>query len=265
MEASALSLDTLLYDVDDDGVAVITLHRPDKLNAINTQVLADLNRAFRQARADDNVRGVVLTGSGEKAFAAGADIAQFAELDALEGHRFALRGQSVFNTIEGLPKPVVAAVNGFALGGGCELALACHLRVASDNAQFGQPEVNLGIIPGYGGTQRLPRVVGLGIATEMILTGDRITAQRAYEIGLVNHVVTPDALVDFAKSLVVKIASKAPLAVAMSLNAIRAVDLPQPQGLQLEAALFGQACSTDDFREGVHAFLNKQKPEFSGR
>ena len=256
---------TLLYEVDDDGIALITLNRADKLNAINTQVLSDLGRAFRQARSDGRVRGVVLTGAGEKAFAAGADIEQFTDLDALQGHRFALRGQAVFNTIESLPKPVVAAVNGFALGGGCELALACHLRVASEAAQFGQPEVNLGLIPGYGGTQRLPRIVGLGIATEMIVTGDRVTAQRAYEIGLANHVVPPEALVDFAKGLVKKIASKAPLAVAMSLNAIRAVDLPQAQGLQLEAALFGQACGTEDFHEGVHAFLNKQKPEFQGR
>ena len=263
MESPASPYATLRYEVDDDGVAVITLDRPDKLNAISIQLLGDLNRAFRQARSDDGVRGVVLTGSGDKAFAAGADIEEFAELDALEGNRFALRGQAVLNTIEGMPKPVVAAVNGYALGGGCELALACHLRVASENAQFGQPEVNLGLIPGYGGTQRLPRLVGRGIATELILTGDRITAQRAFEIGLVNHVVAPDALLDFAKGLVVKIASKAPVAVAMALNAIRAVDLPQPQGLQLEAALFGQACGTDDFREGVHAFLNKQKPEFT--
>jgi enoyl-CoA hydratase len=263
MESPAL--DTLRYDVDGDGIAVVTLDRPDKLNALSTRVLADLSRAFRQARADDGVRGVVLTGAGEKAFAAGADIEEFTALDALEGHRFALRGQSVFNTIENLPKPVVAAVNGFALGGGCELALACHLRVASERAQFGQPEVNLGLIPGYGGTQRLPRIVGQGIATEMVLTGDRITAQRAYEIGLVNHVVTPEGLLEAAKDLVRKIVSKAPLAVAMSLNAIRSADLPLAQGLQLEAALFGQACGTDDFREGVHAFLNKQAPEFSGR
>ena len=263
MESPAL--DTLRYDVDADGIAVITLDRPDKLNALSTRVLADLGRAFRQARADSGVRGVVLTGSGEKAFAAGADIEEFTELDALEGHRFALRGQSVFNTIENLPKPVVAAVNGYALGGGCELALACHLRVASENAQFGQPEVQLGLIPGYGGTQRLPRIVGQGIATEMILTGDRVKAQRAYEIGLVNRVVAADGLLDAAKDFVRTIASKAPLAVAMSLNAIRSSDLPLAQGLQLEAALFGQACGTDDFREGVHAFLNKQPPEFSGR
>ncbi len=263
MESPAF--DTLLYDIDADGIATVTLNRPDKLNAINTQVLSDLSRAVRQARADAAVRGVVLTGSGEKAFAAGADIAQFTELDALEGHRFALRGQSVMSAIEGLPKPIVAAVNGFALGGGCELALACHLRVASDTAQFGLPEVGLGLIPGYGGTQRLPRLVGQGLATEMILTGDRITAVRAGEIGLVNHVVAPAELLGRAKELVARIASKAPLAVAMALSAIRSVDLPQAQGLQLEAALFGQACGTEDFQEGVHAFLNKQTPEFSGR
>jgi len=263
MEAS--SFETLRYDVDDDGIAVVTLDRADKLNALSTRLLGDLQRAFRQARSDERVRGVVLTGAGDRAFAAGADIEEFTDLDALAGHRFALTGQSVFNAIEGLPKPVVAAVNGFALGGGCELALACHLRVASENAQFGQPEVNLGLIPGYGGTQRLPRIVGRGVATEMILTGDRITAQRAYEVGLVNQVVPADALLDAAKALVRKIASKAPLAVAMALNAIRSVDLPQAQGLQMEAALFGQACGTDDFREGVHAFLNKQQPEFQGR
>ena len=264
MEA-APSFETLRYDVDADGVAVVTLDRADKLNAINTRVLSDLNRAFRQARSDERVRGIVLTGTGDRAFAAGADIEQFADLDALSGHRFALRGQAVFNAIEATPKPVVAAVNGFALGGGCELALACHLRVASETAQFGQPEVNLGLIPGYGGTQRLPRIVGRGIATELILTGDRITAQRAYDIGLVNSVVPAEALLGVAKELVTKIASKAPLAVAMALNALRAADLPQAQGLQMEAALFGQMCGTDDFREGVHAFLNKQKPEFSGR
>lgn len=255
---------TLSLDTDADGVLTITLDRPDALNALSQRLVAELGKAFQTARKDASVRGVIVTGAGEKAFAAGADISEFADMEPLQAHRFAARGQAIFNAIETMPKPVVAAVNGFALGGGCELALACHLRVASETAQFGQPEVNLGLIPGYGGTQRLPRIVGLGIATEMIVTGDRITAQRAYEVGLANHVVPADALVGFAKDLVKKIASKAPLAVAMSLNAIRAVDLPQAQGLQLEAALFGQACGTEDFQEGVHAFLNKQKPEFQG-
>ncbi|NNF57168.1 MAG: enoyl-CoA hydratase, partial [Rhodothermaceae bacterium] len=222
------SFDTLLYDVDADGVATITLNRPDALNALSIQVVSELSRAFRQARADAAVRGVILTGAGEKAFAAGADISEFAGMDALDGHRFALRGQGVFNQIEQMAKPVVAAVNGYALGGGCELAMACHLRVASDNAQFGQPEVNLGLIPGYGGTQRLPRLVGRGIATELMLTGDRVTAQRAYEIGLVNRVVASEALQTTAKEMIQTIASKAPVAVAMTLQAIRAADLPLP-------------------------------------
>src|SRR5690606_12350150 len=185
--------------------------------------------------------------------------------DPIEGHRFALAGQAVFNQIEAMPKPVVAAVNGFALGGGCELAMACHLRVASESAQFGQPEVNLGLIPGYGGTQRLPRLVGRGIAAELLLAGERITAQRAYEVGLVNRVATAEALLGVAKELVVTIAGKAPVAVAFALQALRAADLPLAQGLAQEAALFGQCCATEDFAEGVGAFLNRRKPEFQGR
>ena len=260
-----MDLDTLLYEVDAEGVAVLTVNRPDKLNALNTQVLADMDRAIRQARSDDAVRGVVLTGAGEKSFVAGADIQQFPALDALDGHRFALRGQHVFNRIEELPKPVVAAVNGFALGGGCELALACHLRVAAETASFGQPEVNLGIIPGYGGTQRLPRLVGRGLATELILTGNRISAQRAYEIGLVNRVVPSNELLETAKGFVRTIAGKGPLAVSMALEALRASDLPLRDGLRLEAALFGQACATEDATEGANAFLERRTPDFQGR
>lgn len=256
---------TLLYDVDADGVATITLHRPDALNALSQRLVAELAKAFRQARADTAVRGVVLTGAGEKAFAAGADISEFAGMEPLQAHRFAARGQAVFNGIEGMPKPVVAAVNGYALGGGCELAMACHLRVASEAAQFGQPEVQLGLIAGYGGTQRLPRLVGAGIATEMLLTGDRISAQRAYEVGLVNAVVPADRLMETAKGYVAKIASKAPVAVAMTLQALRAADLPLPQGLSQEAALFAQCVATEDFAEGVGAFLNRETPEFQGR
>lgn len=257
--------ETLLFDVDADGVCTITLNRPDRLNAINAQVLEDLRTAFGRVEADETVRGVVLTGAGEKAFAAGADIKQFTGLDPVAAQRFALSGQAVLNAIEDCPKPVVAAVNGFALGGGCELAMSCHMRIASEAAQFGQPEVNLGLIPGYGGTQRLPRLVGRGIATELILTGDRISAERAAEIGLVNRVVSPDQLLETARDLIRKIAAKAPVAVALSLSAIRAMDLPQLDGLQLEAALFGQACSTEDFEEGVTAFLEKRKADFKGR
>lgn len=260
-----MNLDTLLYTVEEDGIALLTINRPDKHNALNAQVLSDLDRAFRQARSDDEVRGVVLTGSGEKSFVAGADIQQFPDLDALDGHRFALRGQAVFARIEEMSKPVVAAVNGYALGGGCELAMACHLRVASEHAIFGQPEVSLGIIPGYGGTQRLPRLVGRGIATELILTGDRINAQRAYEIGLVNRVAPAAELLDMARTLIRSITSQGPLAVSMSLEALRASDLPLRDGLRFEAALFGQVCASEDATEGATAFLARRKPDFKGR
>ncbi|MDX1419198.1 MAG: enoyl-CoA hydratase-related protein [Rubricoccaceae bacterium] len=259
------AFDTLRYHLDADGVATLTLDREEQLNALSRQTVAELGQAVRHAKADAAVRGVVLTGAGDRAFAAGADIEEFSGMDAIDGHRFALVGQAVFNQIEAMPKPVVAAVNGYALGGGCELAMACHLRVASERAQFGQPEVGLGLIPGYGGTQRLPRLVGRGIAAELLLTGDRISAQRAYEIGLVNRVAAPEALLEVAKALVRTIAGKAPMAVAFALQALRAADLPLAQGLQQEAALFGQCCATEDFPEGVMAFLNRRTPEFSGR
>ena len=259
-----MDLQHLLFEVDADGVALVTINRPQKLNALNADVLSELDVCFRRARSSKDVKGVVLTGAGEKSFVAGADIGQFTELDALKGHRFALRGQAVFNRIEEMPKPVVAAVNGFALGGGCELALACHLRVASEDASFGQPEVNLGIIPGYGGTQRLPRLVGRGLATELILTGARTSAQRAYEIGLVNRVVPTSEVVETARELVLTIASKAPLAISMALDALRASDLPLREGLRYEAALFGQACATEDAKEGATAFLERREAQFKG-
>lgn len=259
-----MNLQHLLFEIDDDGVALITVNHPQKLNALNTEVLGEIGACFRRARSDDAVKGVVLTGAGDRSFVAGADIGQFTKLDALSGHRFALRGQAVFNRIEEMPKPVVAAVNGFALGGGCELALACHLRVASENAVFGQPEINLGIIPGYGGTQRLPRLVGRGLATELILTGDRISAQRAYEIGLVNRVVPAAEVVDAARALVLSIATKAPLAVGMALDALRSSDLPLREGLRYEAALFGQASATEDAKEGATAFLERREAQFKG-
>lgn len=256
---------TLRLDADDAGVLTVTLDRPDALNALSQRLVAELGKAMQVARKDDAVRGVVITGAGEKAFAAGADISEFAGMEPLQAHRFAARGQAVFNTIESMPKPVVAAVNGFALGGGCELAMACHLRVAAETAQFGQPEVQLGLIAGFGGTQRLPRLVGRGIATEMLLTGERISAQRAYEVGLVNRVVEAGALLETAKGFVTTIASKGPVAVAMTLQALRAADLPLPQGLQQEAALFAQCAATEDFMEGVGAFLNRETPQFTGR
>ena len=257
-------MDTLRTETDADGVLTITLDRPDALNALSQRLVGELPKALRQARAPE-VRGVVITGAGEKAFAAGADISEFAGMEPLDAHRFAARGQAVLNQIEQFPKPVVAAVNGFALGGGCELAMACHLRVASDTAQFGQPEVQLGLIAGFGGTQRLPRLVGRGIATEMLLTGDRISAERAHQIGLVSRVVPTDDLIETARQFVLTIAAKAPVAVAMTLQALRASELPLPQGLAQEAALFAQCVATEDFAEGVGAFLNRETPSFVGR
>ncbi len=260
-----MAYSTLLIDVDSDGIAIVTIDRPSKLNALNADVLSELDDWFVTARDDSAVRGVIITGSGPKSFVAGADIAKFKDLSRETGKGFAEKGQAVFQRIEDLGKPVIAAVNGFALGGGCELALACHLRVASDNARFGQSEVNLGILPGYGGTQRLPRLVGKGIATELILTGAMISAERAHEIGLVNHVFPPEGLLEGAKKLVASIISKAPIAVALSLKALGASDLPLAEGLRHEAALFGQACATEDFQEGVDAFLEKRNADFKGQ
>ncbi len=259
-----MTLDTLRYALD-GGLATITIDRPDKLNALNAEVLSELEAAFERARTDDAVRGVLLTGAGEKSFVAGADIGQFQTLDARTGHAFARRGQDVFGRIEALPKPVVAAVNGYALGGGCELAMACHLRIASESARFGQPEVNLGIIPGYGGTQRLPRLVGRGIATELILTGEQIDAARAYEIGLVNRVVPAGELMGAAREMLRTITARGPEAVRLSLEALRMSDLPLAQGLAHEAALFGQAAATEDAREGAAAFLERREPAFKER
>lgn len=259
-----MSYQTLIVDVDDDGIALCTINRPAELNALNARVMEDLEAFFTEAAGEDSIRGVILTGAGEKSFVAGADIKQFRELDEASGRRFAERGQAVFNRIERMEKPVIAAINGFALGGGSEISLACHLRVASRKARFGQPEVGLGIIAGYGGTQRLPRLVGRGIAHEILLTGAMIDAERAYRIGLVNRVFEPDELIDGAKELMRKITSQAPLAVGMTLRAIRKADGPLEAGLELEAELFGKACATDDFSEGVNAFLEKRKPDFSG-
>lgn len=256
-------MNTLRYETSDDGLLTLTVDRPDKLNALNAEVLDDLDNAFRQAREDSGVEGVLLTGTGEKAFVAGADISQFPDLDAADARRFAQHGQAVFGRIEQMPKPVVAAVNGVALGGGCELALACHLRTASPSAQLGQPEVHLGIIPGYGGTQRLPRVVGRGIATEMILTGDPVGAERAREIGLVNRVAEDAA--EAARELLRSILENGPEAIRLSLEALRASDQPLDAGLRHEAALFGQALATDDATEGATAFLEKREPDFQGR
>lgn len=260
-----MNLTNVLYERK-EAHALITVNRPDKLNALNRLTLEELKAAFSEAAHDPAVRAVVLTGAGDKAFVAGADISEIASLDAQTGREFALFGQELFRTIETLAKPVIAAVNGFALGGGCELAMACHVRLASENAQFGQPEVSLGVIPGYGGTQRLARLVGRGRALELVLTGDRIDARRAFEMGLVNGVVPQGGLLAKASDMAETMASKAPAAIAHCLSAVSAgLDMPLEEGCYLEATLFGLCCATHDMKEGTQAFLQKRKPAFTGR
>lgn len=263
--ANASEYQTLLYSVE-NFTAVITIHRPEKLNALSSQVLDDLRHLVADLRVRDDVRAVVITGSGEKAFVAGADIGELAALNDLEkGREFAHNGQAVFSLIESSPKPFIAAVNGFALGGGCELALACHIRIASDNAKFGQPEVNLGIIPGYGGTQRLTRVLGRTLATDLILTSRMIDAREALEQGLIARITTLNELIPTAKEMASAIASKAPLAISAALECIvEGIDETIEEGLGREAGHFGALTTTEDFHEGTSAFLEKRKANFKG-
>jgi enoyl-CoA hydratase len=245
-------------------IATVTINRPDKLNALCDEMIAELGTLFNALRADPTVGGVILTGGG-RAFVAGADIGELATQSAAEGKARAQQGQDVFRRIETLPKPVVAAVNGFALGGGCELAMACHIRIASDAAQFGQPEVKLGITPGYGGTQRLPRLVGRSSALAMLLTGDRIDAPEALRIGLVNRVVAADKLLEEARQLLERILVNGPLAVALCLEAVDCgAAATLDDALALEANMFGLLSATRDMREGMKAFLEKRKAEFQG-
>lgn len=249
-----------------EAIAVVRVNRPEKLNALNAETVDELGRSFAALRDDEGVHGVILTGAGEKAFVAGADIQELARMDALSGVAVSRRGQRVLLDIERYPKPVVAAVNGYALGGGCELALACHLRIASEHARFGLPEVSLGIIPGYGGTVRLARIVGLGRATQMILTGEMIDANEALRIGLVNAVAPPAELLERAQELLGKILKNGPVAVRLALESIyRAVESGIEDALAFEAHLFGLLAATEDMREGLHAFLEKRKAEFKGR
>jgi enoyl-CoA hydratase len=255
----------LLYS-STDSIAVVVINRPEVRNALNAATLDELGDAFRQIQDDSSIRCVILSGAGEKAFVAGADIHEITGLNAEEGERFARRGQAVFDRIESLGKPVIAAVNGYALGGGCELAMACTLRVASENAQFGQPEVKLGLIPGYGGTQRLPRLVGKGLAMEMLLTGETISASQALRIGLVNRVVPLAELQIASEAMAKKIMAHAPQAVRFCMEAVHCgLDSSLEQGLALEARLFGKCCATEDMQEGTRAFLEKRAPEFKGK
>lgn len=257
--------ETLLLTFD-DAIATITLNRPGVLNALNAQLFTDLDHVLQLLAKNPSIRAILLTGSGPKAFAAGADIAELAKTDATSGERLALRGQAVISHLETCGKPVIACVNGFALGGGCELALACTLRIASENARIGQPEVKLGIIPGYGGTQRLPRLVGPSAALKLILTGEIIDAAEALRIGLVDEVVPAAELLSRARTIALKITAHAPLAVAASIEAVhRGADLPLDQALALEARIFGRLSNSADKHEGTKAFLEKRPPNFSGK
>ena len=250
---------------DKDGIAFITVNRPDKLNALNNQTIAELQHVFEAVSDDDAVKAVILTGSGEKAFVAGADIGELATQTSLTARPLAMKGQHLMDTVEATPKPVVAAVNGFALGGGCELALACHFRVASDNAVLGLPEVTLGIIPGYGGTQRLPRVIGKGRAMEMILTAQPVDAAEAHRIGLVNKVYPQAELMAQAEKTVRKILKAGPVAVRFAIDAVNhGGEMPLADGLNYEATFFGLLASTNDLKEGMQAFLEKRPADFTG-
>jgi enoyl-CoA hydratase len=260
-----MTFDNLLFDRD-GAIAVITFNRPRVLNALNTATLDELQAALTTVKDDDTVRAVIVTGAGEKAFVAGADINELAVLTPVEGKEHARRGQDLFDRIERLGKPVVAAINGFALGGGCELAMACSIRIAADTARLGQPEINLGIIPGYGGSQRLPRLVGQGRALEILLSGEMVSAARAYEIGLVNRVVPAGELMAAARALAHSLAAKAPVATRYILEAVsRGQDMPLGEGQFLEASLFGALASTEDTREGTRAFLEKRTAHWKGK
>ncbi len=250
---------------DKNGVLYLTINREDKLNALNFATLEELKAIFEQVADDRSIKAVILTGSGEKAFVAGADISEIATLNEVNARKFAENGQEVFAMIENCHKPVIAVTNGFTLGGGCELAMACHIRIASANAKFGQPEVNLGIIPGYGGTQRLTHLIGRGKANELMMTGDMIGAEEARQLGLVNHVLPTKAeAMSKAEEIIAKIMSKAPLAIGMIVDCVNAVFLPEENGYQTEANSFARCVKSGDYKEGTSAFLEKRKPVFKG-
>lgn len=265
LSAPSLTLKNVLYEKRGD-IAYVTVNRPKVLNALNTPTWADMRAAFEAARDDVEIRGVILTGAGDKAFIAGADISELAKVTAFEAEQSSRFGQGVLDLIENLGKPVVAAINGFALGGGCETAMACTIRIAVESAKFGQPEVKLGLVPGGGGTQRLPRLVGKGRALQLILSGNMIGAQEAYRIGLVNEVVPAADLIPHAEEILKQIAANAPIAVKLALEAThKGMETNQDQGLLLEASYFGLCAATEDKREGTTAFLEKRAPQFHGR
>ena len=256
---------TLLTELE-KGTLLITVNRPDKMNALNKDVIADLSKALDEVYNNDEIKTAIITGAGEKAFVAGADISEFTSLDKEGGAALAKIGQdNVFSKIENCPKPVVAAVNGFSLGGGCELAMACHFRVAGVNAKFGQPEVNLGLIPGYGGTQRLTQLIGKGKAMELMMTGDMIGADEAKALGLVNHVVPQEELIAKTKEILQKIQTKAPVAIAQVIACVNDAAKCDPAGFSNEIDRFGTCFTTEDMKEGTGAFLEKRKPVFKGK
>jgi enoyl-CoA hydratase len=260
-----MNFENLLYEKK-DAIARITFNRPKVLNALNRKTVEELREALIDARDDAVVRVLILTGAGEKSFVAGADIGELAQRTPVDGKDFSLFGQSVFHLLETMGKPSICAINGFALGGGCELALCCTIRIASKTAKLGQPEVKLGILPGYGGSQRLARLCGKGVAHELCLTGEMITAEEALRIGLVNHTYEPGELLPAAEALARKIIANAPLAVKYTSEAIeRGTEMPLEEGLFLEATLFGLCCATEDMREGTKAFLEKRSPQFRGK
>lgn len=261
-----MSYSHILFDTDEAGIALVTINRPDKLNALSGAVIVELADAFGRIAREPSIRAVILTGAGEKAFVAGADINELAALSALEARAHALRGQQTFRMLETMTKPSVAAINGYALGGGMELAMACTVRFAAEGAKLGQPEVKLGIVPGYGGTQRLPRLVGRGRALELLLTGEQITAFEAHRIGLVNEVVPRDELLQLSRTWLAKVLGNGPVALGLVLEAVDVgLSVGLEEGLRFEAAAFGVSAASEDRREGTRAFLEKRRPVFVGK
>jgi enoyl-CoA hydratase len=257
------TFENILYTVQED-TCILTINRPDKLNALNRRTIEEIGEALNLALADNNIRGLILTGSGPKAFAAGADITEFLGLTTEQGKAMAVAGQTVFNAIEDSPKPIIAAVNGFALGGGCELAMACHMRIVSENAKFGQPEVNLGLIPGYGGTQRLVQYIGKSKAMELLLTANMIGAQEALSLGLANHVCPAEGLIAKCEEILAILKTKSPLALTGVIRSVNAYFSEGTDGFKKEIEEFGKCFGTNDFKEGTSAFLEKRKAAFAG-